>query len=109
MWNEIEEAINELNKTLTEYKKIQKDYAKKEYYYRTALSKRLIELRANGEKVTYLSDIARGMEDIAKLRFDRDIAQGLVKSAEEGINFYKLKIRELEAQHSREWGQAKFQ
>lgn len=109
MWEDIEEAINELNKTLSEYKNIQKDYALKEYKYRTALSKRLVQLRAEGQAVTHLADIARGMEDIAKLRFDRDIAEGLVKSAEEGINFYKLKIRELEAQHSREWGSTKFQ
>jgi hypothetical protein len=109
MWNEIEEAIEELNKTLSEYKNFQKDYALKEYRYRTALSKRLLQLRAEGQAVTHLADIARGMEDIAKLRFDRDIAEGLVKSAEEGINFYKLKIRELEAQHSREWGATKFQ
>ena len=109
MWNEIEEAINELNKTLSEYKNIQKDYSLKEYKYRTALSKRLVQLRTEGQAVTHLADIARGMEDIAKLRFDRDIAEGLVKSAEEGINFYKLKIRELEAQHSREWGATKFQ
>jgi hypothetical protein len=109
MWNEIEEAIEELNKTLSEYKNFQKDYALKEYKYKTALSKRLLQLRAEGQAVTHLADIARGMEDIAKLRFDRDIAEGLVKSAEEGINFYKLKIRELEAQHSREWGATKFQ
>lgn len=109
MWEDIEEAMKCLEKTLSEYKQYQKSYAMAEYEYRTLLSKRLVELRANGEKVTHLADIARGMKDIAKLRFDRDIAEGLVKSAEEGINFYKLKIRELEAQHSREWGQAKFQ
>jgi len=109
MWDDIEEAIKELNKTLSEYKNIQKDYALKEYKYRTALSKRLVQLRAEGQAVTHLADIARGMEDIAELRFNRDIAEGLVKSAEEGINFYKLKIRELEAQHSREWGATKFQ
>ena len=109
MWEDIEEAIKELNKTLSEYKNIQKDYALKEYKYRTALSKRLVQLRAEGQAVTHLADIARGMEDIAELRFNRDIAEGLVKSAEEVINFYKLKIRELEAQHSREWGATKFQ
>ena len=109
MWNEIEDAINDLKKTLSEYKNYQKDYAVKEYKYRTLLSKRLLELRANGEKVTHLADIARGMKDVAKLRFDRDIAEGLVKSAEEGINFYKLKIRELENQYSREYGAVKFQ
>ena len=103
MWQDIEEAINDLNKTLSNYKEYQKDYAMKERKYR------LVQLRADGQAVTHLLDIAKGMEDIAGLRYDRDIAEGLVKSAEEGINFFKIKIKELEAQHSREWGAAKFQ
>ena len=109
MWHEIEEEINNLNKTLSEYKKYQKDYAIKERAYRIALSKRLLELRAEGQAVTHLADIARGMGDIAELRFKRDIAEGLVRSAEEGINFYKLKIKEMESQYNKEWGAVKFQ
>lgn len=104
MWNEIEQAMNELQTALSGYKKYQKDYAVKEYNYRTALSAELIRLRAEGQAVTHLADIAKGKPEIAKLRFDRDIAEGLVNSASEGINFYKLKIRELEAQYSREYG-----
>lgn len=104
MWNYIETAMDDLQKTLSNYKEYQKDYAKKEYNYRTALSKELVRLRAEGQAVTHLADIAKGKEEIALLRFERDIAEGLVKSAEEGINFYKLKIRELEAQYSREYG-----
>ena len=49
------------------------------------------------------------MSDIADLRYKRDIAEGLVRSAEEGINFYKLKIREMESQYNKEWGAAKYQ
>lgn len=109
MWNDIEKEIENLNKTLSEYKKYQKDYAVKERDYRVALSKRLLELRAEGQAVTHLADIARGMKDIAELRFRRDIAEGLVRSAEEGINFYKLKIREMEIQYNKEWGTVKYQ
>ena len=104
MWNYIETVMDDLQKTLSNYKEYQKDYAKKEYNYRTALSKELVRLRAEGQAVTHLADIAKGKEEIAMLRLERDIAEGLVKSAEEGINFYKLKIRELEAQYSREYG-----
>lgn len=107
MWDDIEKAMEDLQKTLSNYKDYQKDYARKEYNYRTALSKRLVTLRAEGQAVTHLADIARGEEDIAKLKYERDIAEGLVKSAEEGINFYKLKIRELEAQYNREYGNPK--
>ena len=109
MWSDIEQEIDNLNKTLSEYKKYQKDYALKEKNYRVALSKRLLELRSQGQAVTHLADIARGMEDIADLRFKRDIAEGLVRSAEEGINFYKLKIREMESQYNKEWGTVKYQ
>lgn len=108
MWQDIEKAINDLKTTLSEYKKLQKDYAMKEKKYRVALSKRLLELRAQGQAVTHLADIAKGMEDIAQLRFERDIAEGLVRSAEEGINFYKLKIREMESQYNKEWGTVKY-
>ena len=109
MWHEIEEAMEDLQKTLSSYKEYQKDYAIKEYRYRTELSKELVRLRAEGQAVTHLADIARGKEHIAKLRYDRDIAEGLVHSAEEGINFYKLKIRELEIEKNnfrrKEWKQ----
>lgn len=107
MWDEIEEIMKKLELTLSEYKKYNKDYAEKEYYYRTALSKRLVELRAEGNAVTHLSDIARGEVKIAKLRYERDIAEGLKKSAEEGINFYKLYAKLKENQLNREWGNTK--
>lgn len=109
MWNEIQEVLNKAEQSLSEYKRCQKDYAVKEYKYRTELSKRLLERRAEGQAVTHLADIVRGEKDIAKLRFDRDIAEGLKNSAEKGTDFYKLYARLLEAQFSREWGQAKYQ
>lgn len=108
MWQDVEQALNDLHKCLEEYKKYNKDYAVKERLYRIALSKKLVELRAAGEKVTHLADIARGIPEIAKLRFDRDIAEGLKKSAEEGINYYKIRVRVLEGQLNREWGASKF-
>ena len=109
MWNDIEDVMKKAEKSLSEYKKFHTDYAKKEYKYRTALSKRLVELRATGQPVTHLADIARGEETIAKLRFERDIAEGLKNSAEKGTDFYKLYARLMEAQTQREWGQAKFE
>ena len=107
MWHEIEEVMKKAEQSLSEYKKCQKDYAVKEYKYRTALSKRLLERRAEGQAVTNLADIVRGEEDIAKLRFDRDIAEGLKNSAEKGTDFYKLYARLMESQVQREWGATK--
>lgn len=107
MWHEIAEVMEKAEKSLSEYKKYQKDYALKEYEYRTALSKRLLERRAEGQAVTHLADIVKGESDIAKLRFDRDIAEGLKNSAEKGTDFYKLYARLMEAQMQREWGACK--
>lgn len=109
MWNEVEQALKDLEKCVSEYKKYNYDYAIKERKYRVALSKKLTELRAAGEKVTHLADIARGIPEIADLRFDRDIAEGLKKVAEEGINYYKIKVRTFESQLQREWGQTKYE
>lgn len=107
MWNEIQEIMNKAEQSLSEYKKYQKDYAIKEHDYKVALSKRLLERRAEGQAVTHLADIVKGELDIAKLRFDRDIAEGLKNSAEKGTDFYKLYARLMEAQFSREWGATK--
>jgi hypothetical protein len=109
MWNDIEKTMENALKSLSEYKNYAKDYALKEQTYRIALSKRLMQRKSEGYSVTNLSDIVRGEEDIAKLKFERDIAEGLMKSAEKGTDFYKLYAKLMESQTAREWGQAKFQ
>jgi len=80
-----------------------KAYAKAERDYQVALSKRILEYRANGTPVTIISDICRGLPDIAKLRLERDISLTVYESAKEAIQSYKLQIRILDAQVQREW------
>lgn len=80
-----------------------KAYAQAECDYRTALSKKILEYRADGMPVTIISDICRGLPDIARLRLERDIAQTVYESAKEAINGYKLQIKILDAQVEREW------
>lgn len=109
MWHDIEETMRKAEQSLSEYKRFNEEYARKEYAYRTALNKRLLERKAEGYAVTNLSDIVRGEKDIAKLKYERDIAEGLKNSAEKGTDFYKLYAKLMESQTSREWGQAKFQ
>ena len=107
MWEELEKYNNLLELAVTEMKKRSIELAKTEYHYKMALSKRLTELRAEGQAVTHLADIARGEPEIAKLRLERDIAKGLYDSSQEAINMYKIKIRVLENQYAREWGAAR--
>lgn len=107
MWEEIIKYNDLLGKAVIEMTQRSKDRAEKEFKYKTALSKRLVELRAEGQAVTHLADIARGEPEIAQLRLERDIAEGLYDSSKEAINMYKIRIRVLENQYAREWGMTK--
>lgn len=107
MWQQIEENMQMLEKAVSEMKSRSRKLAEAEHNYRVALSERLTELRAEGQPVTHLSDIARGEKKIASLKMARDIAEGLYDSSKEAINMYKLKIKILEGQFEREWGAAK--
>ena len=80
-----------------------KAYAQAERDYKIALAKRIMEERAKGTPVTIISDICRGDSEIARLRFERDCAEVVYKSAQEAIQSIKLQIRILDAQVSREW------
>lgn len=105
LWEEIQYLLKTLRKSTFELRERGKKKAETEYEYRKALSKCLLELRAEGNPVTHLADIARGEPNIAKLKMERDIAESLYESCIEGINVYKIQVRILEAQFNREWNQ----
>ena len=50
-----------------------------------------------------MSDICRGDPQIAKLKFDRDVAEVTYKSAMEACNIYKIQVKVLENQIDREY------
>lgn len=107
LWDEICLEMKMLDRAVKELKPRGRNKAETEHAYRMALSKRLTELRAAGQPVTHLLDIAKGEETIARMRLERDLAESMYESAQEVINVQKLKIRILEGQLSREWGAVK--
>ena len=96
-----------LSKAITELKNRGQDLAQAERDYRVALQKEIIRLRTDNTSVTLTSDLARGNEEVAGLKYQRDLADVLYKSASEAINVYKLQVRLLEEQIKREWGNCK--
>ena len=78
-----------------------------EYEYRVALAQEIAKLRADGNPVTIVPDMARGDKQVARLRLDRDLKEVSFKAAGEAIQNYKLQIRVKDAQVQREWGDAK--
>lgn len=80
-----------------------KAYAQAERDYKVALAHKIILEREKGTPVTIISDICKGDSEIAKLRFERDCAEVVYKSALEAIQSIKLQIRILDAQIEREF------
>lgn len=58
-------------------------YAEAERAYRVSLAKRITELRASGQAATLAADLARGDEQVASLRYRRDVAEGVVEAAKQ--------------------------
>ena len=100
----IGEKVALLDAAITQLGKRGKAYAQAEMDYKIALAKKILEERDKGTPVTIISDICRGSPSIAKLRLERTCAEVVYKSAMEAINGYKLQIRMMDSQLSREWG-----
>ena len=61
-----------------------RDFAQKEEAYRTALSVEILRLKAQGIAITACDNIARGDKAVAKLRYERDVAEGVKEAAVAG-------------------------
>ena len=107
MWQEIQKKSEMLDKAIQELATNGYDLAEKEKKYKTAVSQKALELRANDTPVTLINQIIYGYKEIADLRFDRDVAEVKYNANLEYINVIKLQIRILENQIAREWGNSK--
>lgn len=101
--NEIGQKSRLLDAAIKELGKRGRAYAQAERDYRVSMARKIMEEREKGTPVTIISDLCRGNPEIAKLRFERDCAEVVYKSALEAINAMKLQIRILDAQVGREW------
>lgn len=106
LFNELRAKQRLLEISLAELGKRGRDSANAEQTYRIALAKKILVERDKGVPVTIISDICRGDEEIAKLKFERDVAEVSYSAAMEAINIYKLAIRTLDEQINREWNRA---
>jgi hypothetical protein len=101
--NELSIKTKSLDTALNEFGKRGRVWAQAEMDYRIALAEKILIERDKGTPVTIISDICRGDRKTAKLKFERDIAETVYKSAMEAINTYKLQIKVLENQIDREY------
>lgn len=105
LYNELQQKIKELNVSVKSLRKTGAAYAKAEMDYKKELSKEALRLRDSGMPVTLIDKVIYGRENIATLRFNRDVAETVYNANQESINATKLQIRILESQISREMSQ----
>ena len=104
LYNELQQKIQMLDVAVKELRNRGTAFSQAERDYRVALRKAILDERSKGTPVTIISDICRGRDDIAQLRFERDCAETLYRSALEALNVFKLQARIIENQISREYG-----
>lgn len=90
-------------RSLGEFGRRGRAYAEAEMKYRIAFAKKILLLKNEGYPATLIGDLCRGDKEIARLRFERDVAEVDLKANQEAIQVYKLKARSLEAQIDREY------
>jgi hypothetical protein len=96
--------INELlTKALEQYKARGREYAKAYRDYRVLLAQELLKLKADGMPATLAADIARGKDEIAEAKQNEIITESLYKSCQEAINVYKMQMKILQEQITKEY------
>jgi hypothetical protein len=104
--NDMNTKVAMLDKALGQLGSRGREHAQKEQDYRIALAEKILIERDKGMPVTIISDVCRGDRTIARLKFERDVAEVVYKSALEAINVLKLQVKVLDEQIGREWHRA---
>lgn len=107
MFNDIQKLTQELDISIKSLRKTGTDFAQAEKDYKIKVREEVLKLRDDGMAVTLIAQIIYGIPSVADLRFKRDVAEAIYKANQESINVTKVKIRVLENQYDKEWGQAK--
>lgn len=102
--NQINDLCRQLDISIKSLRKTGSDYAEAYSNYRVALAQELVKLKDNGMAITLAGDIARGKPDIARLKFEEISKEAIYRANLESINALKLRIKVIEEQVKREYG-----
>ena len=102
---DIERLMDEVTASIKVLRKNGNELAKAERDYKIALRQEALKLRQEKNMpVTLIAQIIYGVPEVAEMRFKRDVAETMYNTNQEHINVTKLKLRLLESQLQREWG-----
>ena len=103
LFQQMQDKTALLDKALGELGRRGRMYAEAKTNYSVALRQEILREREKGTPVTIISDVCRGEKEVARLRFEKDVADVVYKAAMEAINCYKLEINVMREQIDREW------
>jgi len=92
---EIYDSVTRLEKGSKEIFKLGADLAEKERDYRRALAHEIMRLKDEGNKITLIPDIARGL--LADEKFERDLAEEKLKAGKASLEAIQVRINGLQS------------
>ena len=100
-----QEIIDKMNKCLkamqqgnVQYKTLGLKKAQSEQNYRVALQKEMARLKLEGTKVTIIPDLARGNEEVARLRLERDTTDIAYETCRNSLRYCERELEILRSQ-----------
>lgn len=106
---QLRRAVAEMNRLLGETERLGEELAQREYQYRLAAAKKILQLRDAKTSVTLIPALMKGDEEVAAIILERDLAEVRYKVAQERIQAAKKEIAVYSDEVNREWGQAKYE
>ena len=103
LWSEIQDKRRELDVCIRELRKSGTAFAEAERIYKIKLREECLRLRGQDMPVTLIDKVCYGIDEVAELRFKRDIARVVYDANKDAVNSIKLQLRILDSQLSREW------
>ena len=89
----IRENVKKLRDAIESRNQTAINRAKAEYKYRSSLGRAMAEAKMDGMAATALYDYCRGLDEIARLRANRDILESQENYYTELIYYYRTEIR----------------
>ncbi|WP_200415956.1 hypothetical protein [Virgibacillus salexigens] len=91
------EASKRIDKATREIYKMAEKKAETEEKYRIALAQEKLVLKSQGMAISLIEDVARGKEEIAHLKLERDKAEDMFKAAIESLRALQAQLSGLQS------------
>lgn len=102
--NELNQLTRELDVSIKMLRQTGTKYAEAERNYKVLLRQECLKLRDEGMAIGMIDKTCYGIPSVADARLKRDICEATYKANQEAINSIKLRMRLIENQIGREWG-----